>query len=135
MGTVLVRELNQQRSHSCVDVVSNGPDHLQRLARGIINAPIQIPPTRVERARIAATHRDHHVGGFHCDEQHFWFHIVGSVSAGKSTTIKPMAMIVPTSCITMNIGADDGLIPANVLDSVRATVTAGLANEVDDVNQ
>ena len=39
------------------------------------------------------------------------------------------------SCMTMNIGADDGLIPAKVSDSVRATVTAGLAKLVDDVNQ
>ena len=39
------------------------------------------------------------------------------------------------SCMTMNMGAEEGLMPAKVLDSVRATVTAGLANEVDDVNQ
>jgi hypothetical protein len=32
----------------------------------------------------------------------------------------------------MNIGADDGLMPANVSDIVRATVTAGLAKLVDD---
>jgi hypothetical protein len=35
----------------------------------------------------------------------------------------------------MNIGADDGLIPVNVSDNVRAIVTAGLAKLVDDVNQ
>ena len=35
----------------------------------------------------------------------------------------------------MNIGADDGAIPANVSDSMRAIVTAGLAKLVDDVNQ
>ena len=35
----------------------------------------------------------------------------------------------------MNIGADDGAIPAKVFDSVRAIVTAGLAKLVDDVNQ
>jgi hypothetical protein len=37
--------------------------------------------------------------------------------------------------MAMNIGADDGRIPANVLDSIRATVTAGLAKLVDEVNQ
>ena len=37
--------------------------------------------------------------------------------------------------MTMNIGADDGLMPAKVSDSVRAMVTAGLAKLVDDVNQ
>ena len=35
----------------------------------------------------------------------------------------------------MNIGADEGRMPAKLLVSVRATVAAGLANEVDDVNQ
>ena len=37
--------------------------------------------------------------------------------------------------MTMNIGAEDGLIPANVFDIVRAMVTAGLAKLVEDVNQ
>ena len=35
----------------------------------------------------------------------------------------------------MNMGTDSGAIPANVLLNVRATVTAGLANEVEAVNQ
>ena len=35
----------------------------------------------------------------------------------------------------MNIGADDGLMPANVSDNVRATVTAGLAKLVDEVKK
>jgi hypothetical protein len=35
----------------------------------------------------------------------------------------------------MNAGADEGAMPANVLERLRATVTAGLANEVDDVNE
>jgi hypothetical protein len=35
----------------------------------------------------------------------------------------------------MNIGADDGAIPAKLSDSVRATVTAGLAKLVDDVKK
>ncbi len=42
---------------------------------------------------------------------------------------------MPTTCITTNIGAEPGAMPANVSDSVRATVTAGLAKLVDDVNQ
>ena len=41
----------------------------------------------------------------------------------------------PISCMTMNIGADDGWMPAKLSDNVRATVTAGLAKLVDDVNQ
>jgi hypothetical protein len=35
----------------------------------------------------------------------------------------------------MNIGTEDGLIPAKVSLRVRAIVTAGLANDVEDVNQ
>ena len=45
------------------------------------------------------------------------------------------ATTAPTTCMTMNIGADDGAMPAKVSESVRATVTAGLAKLVDDVNQ
>ena len=35
----------------------------------------------------------------------------------------------------MNIGAEEGLIPAKLSESIRAIVTAGLANDVDEVNQ
>ncbi len=35
----------------------------------------------------------------------------------------------------MNIGADEGLIPENVFENVRAIVTAGFANDVEEVNQ
>ena len=44
-------------------------------------------------------------------------------------------MTAPTSCITMNIGADDGAMPANESESMRAIVTAGLAKLVDDVKK
>ena len=49
--------------------------------------------------------------------------------------MKPRATTRPTNCITMNIGADPGLIPANEFERVRAIVTAGFANDVEDVNQ
>ena len=35
----------------------------------------------------------------------------------------------------MNAGAEPGAMPAAVSLRVRPTVTAGLANDVDDVNQ
>ena len=47
----------------------------------------------------------------------------------------PNPITAPMSCMTINIGADSGAIPAKVLLSVRATVTAGLAIEVDDVKK
>src|SRR5690606_26799828 len=37
--------------------------------------------------------------------------------------------------MTRNIGTDDGAMPANVSDSARATVTAGLAKLVELVTQ
>jgi hypothetical protein len=42
---------------------------------------------------------------------------------------------MPSICATMNAATPPGAIPANVSDSARAKVTAGLANEVDAVNQ
>jgi hypothetical protein len=38
-------------------------------------------------------------------------------------------------CARTNPGASDGRMPANVFVRARATVTAGLANEVEAVNQ
>ena len=40
-----------------------------------------------------------------------------------------------TICATMKPGAEDGAMPAKVSDRLRAIVTAGLANEVEAVNQ
>ena len=44
-------------------------------------------------------------------------------------------MAAPMSCMTMNIGADDGSMPAKLSDRVRAMVTAGLAKLVEDVKK
>ena len=44
-------------------------------------------------------------------------------------------MIAPSNCMAIKIGADDGRIPANESDRVRAIVTAGLAKLVEEVNQ
>ena len=46
-----------------------------------------------------------------------------------------MAVNAPASSAATNMGADDGLMPANVSVSVRAMVTAGLAKDVELVNQ
>ena len=35
----------------------------------------------------------------------------------------------------MNPGTDDGAMPANVFESIRANVTAGFAKLVDDVKK
>ena len=39
------------------------------------------------------------------------------------------------NCMTMNIGADEGLMPANVSDIILAIVTAGLAKLVEEVKK
>ena len=49
--------------------------------------------------------------------------------------MRAIAMPSPITCITMNIGADDGLMPANESESVRAMVTAGLAKLVELVKK
>src|SRR6266849_4692009 len=42
---------------------------------------------------------------------------------------------MPASCAAMNGSTPDGAIPANVSDIERAIVTAGLAKDVEAVNQ
>lgn len=41
----------------------------------------------------------------------------------------------PATCPAMNSGTDAGAIPANESVRLRAAVTAGLAKEVEAVNQ
>src|SRR5215475_5814826 len=55
--------------------------------------------------------------------------------AGTSHRNSAVAVAAPMSWATMNSGASAGRMPAKVSVSVRATVTAGFANEVEDVNQ
>lgn len=46
-----------------------------------------------------------------------------------------VAMTRPISCMTINIGTDSRAMPANDSLKLRAMDTAGLANDVDEVNQ
>ena len=57
------------------------------------------------------------------------------VSAGYRNLMMMTPTIPPPTCAAMNTGADDGAIPANVLENIRPTVIAGLAKLVDEVNQ
>jgi hypothetical protein len=41
----------------------------------------------------------------------------------------------PISCMTTNISTDSGAMPAKESLSDRATVTAGFASDVEEVNQ
>ena len=58
-----------------------------------------------------------------------------SWGSAKSHRHRPPAASAPMNCATMKPGTSGGDIPAKVSLSERAIVTAGLANEVDDVNQ
>ena len=57
----------------------------------------------------------------------------GYFVVGKSTLRSRTAMPAPRACTRTNIGAFVGSIPVKVSERVRAIVTAGLANPVDDV--
>ena len=54
---------------------------------------------------------------------------------GTSQRNSNVAAIAPASCAATNVGTSTGRIPANVSESDRAIVTAGFANDVDEVNQ
>src|SRR5205814_6297428 len=56
-------------------------------------------------------------------------------ACGYSTASRPMPARRPASCAATNAGTEAGTMPANVSVNARPTVTAGLANEVDEVNQ
>lgn len=43
--------------------------------------------------------------------------------------------MAPTNCAATKAGAEDGAMPAKVLLAARAKVTAGLAKDVEAVNQ
>ena len=54
---------------------------------------------------------------------------------GTSHRNSAAAAPAPTSCAPMKPGTSAGRMPANVSVAARASVTAGLANDVDAVNQ
>src|SRR6266513_1687382 len=76
---------------------------------------------RAEEERLRNSRRN-------CDPVHLYL----------PSTVQEIAVsshAAPASCAMMNSGASAGRIPANVSDNDLAMVTAGLANDVDAVNQ
>ena len=59
----------------------------------------------------------------------------GALGSANSQPNKIAAAKAPASSATMNPGASPGAMPANVSLNDRAMVTAGLAKEVEAVNQ
>src|ERR1700722_8743700 len=58
-----------------------------------------------------------------------------AASRGTSQRNSRVAAIAPANWAATNRGTSKGRIPANVSESERAIVTAGFANEVEEVNQ
>ena len=60
---------------------------------------------------------------------------MGRALAENSTAQVAAATAAPTSCAAMKPGTWLSAMPANVVVKPRASVTAGLAKDVEDVNQ
>lgn len=58
--------------------------------------------------------------------------VLADVQSQRANTT---ATSIPSNCAMMKAGAPDGAMPAKVSETDRAMVTAGLAKEVEDVNQ
>lgn len=58
-----------------------------------------------------------------------------SAASGYRATTSANPAAAPTICAATNGATDAGAIPAKLSENIRPTVTAGLANEVELVNQ
>src|SRR5688500_5653310 len=56
-------ELGEQPLNARVDLVADAPDLLEALPLRILDRPVLVPLSGVDRAGVAATHRDHGVRG------------------------------------------------------------------------
>ena len=56
-------------------------------------------------------------------------------AAGNNIIDTGTAIAAPMSCARIKPGTSPSAMPANVVVKPRASVTAGLANEVEEVNQ
>lgn len=82
------------------------------------------PLIAATRARLPLTRSPHGHLGCHCYSL-----------AASSHDIRANAANAPSNSALMKPGRSAGRIPENVLVRDRATATAGLANDVDAVNQ
>ncbi len=65
-----------------------------------------------------------------------WFAVAALVDdVGYSQPNNKMAVVAPRSCAQIKPGVSAGRMPLKVLLAARARVTAGLAKEVEAVNQ
>ena len=64
-----------------------------------------------------------------------FFYVWSSPVRVKSQPRKTVAVIAPMIWAVIKPGTAAGMMPENVLVNERAMVTAGFANDVEDVNQ
>ena len=72
-------------------------------------------------ARVIVGHRD--IGGF------------GRSHARIEKPMRPIARMPPTTWAAMKVGAEDGAIPAKVLENILPMVIAGLAKLAEEVKK
>src|SRR6478752_1705829 len=58
-------QLRDQLADAPIDLVADPAHGLEVLTGGIVELPVFVPLPRVDRADVAAAHRDHDVGGSH----------------------------------------------------------------------
>ena len=58
-------QIGDEALHPAVDLVADPPHRLEILAGGIVQLPVLVPLARIDRAGVAAAHRDHDVRGLH----------------------------------------------------------------------
>jgi hypothetical protein len=56
------KKLRQERLGSKIDLFDNGPNDVDGLASGIVEFPVHIPLSRIDRTGIATAHGDDDVG-------------------------------------------------------------------------
>src|SRR4051794_34390621 len=61
----LGRELLDEPSDTDGDLVADPAHAVEVEAGGVLELPVLVALPRVDRAGVAAAHRDHHVGGLH----------------------------------------------------------------------
>ena len=58
-------EVVHQPAHPAFDLISDRADLLRRTARGVVEAPVEVPDPREDRTGVPAAHRDDGVGRLH----------------------------------------------------------------------
>src|SRR5262245_16897891 len=129
MLRLLVREVEAHFLHHLHDLRMDARAGLRACRDGCrlgwIGEPVEPRRGHLRPARVMNAGEQYRLHGASCP----------SGNGGANQRSASVAAPAPRSCATTNPGASTGRIPAKVSLAARASVTAGFANEVDDVNQ